>query len=57
MTDTVKLVDGEDGVASTLNRAALRTVQTPQAFRYPALLDAHRRAAETAARIFPTMRH
>src|SRR5215213_5546740 len=32
ITDTVKLVDEHGGVASTLNRAALRTVQTPQAF-------------------------
>jgi 2-C-methyl-D-erythritol 4-phosphate cytidylyltransferase/2-C-methyl-D-erythritol 2,4-cyclodiphosphate synthase len=53
VTDTVKLVDGEECVASTLNRAALRTVQTPQAFRYAALLDAHRRAAEIGREDFP----
>ena len=53
VTDTVKLVDEHGGVASTLNRAALRTVQTPQAFRYPALLDAHRRAAEAGREDFP----
>ena len=53
VTDTVKLVDGEGGVAATLNRAALRTVQTPQAFAYPALLDAHRRAAAQGREDFP----
>jgi 2-C-methyl-D-erythritol 4-phosphate cytidylyltransferase/2-C-methyl-D-erythritol 2,4-cyclodiphosphate synthase len=53
VTDTVKLVDSEGGVAATLNRAALRTVQTPQAFAYPALLDAHRRAAAEGRDDFP----
>jgi 2-C-methyl-D-erythritol 4-phosphate cytidylyltransferase/2-C-methyl-D-erythritol 2,4-cyclodiphosphate synthase len=53
VTDTVKLVDSEGGVAATLNRAALRTVQTPQAFAYPALLDAHRRAAAQGRDDFP----
>ncbi len=38
---------------ATLNRAALRTVQTPQAFAYPALLDAHRRAAREGREDFP----
>jgi 2-C-methyl-D-erythritol 4-phosphate cytidylyltransferase / 2-C-methyl-D-erythritol 2,4-cyclodiphosphate synthase len=45
VTDTVKLVDAQDIVTATLDRARLRTVQTPQAFAYGALLDAHRRAA------------
>jgi len=45
VTDTVKLVDAQDIVTATLDRAHLRTVQTPQAFLYPVLLDAHRRAA------------
>ncbi len=45
VTDTVKLVDAQGLVTATLDRAHLRTVQTPQAFAYPALLDAHRRAA------------
>jgi 2-C-methyl-D-erythritol 4-phosphate cytidylyltransferase/2-C-methyl-D-erythritol 2,4-cyclodiphosphate synthase len=53
VTDTVKLVDERNGVAATLNRAALRTVQTPQAFAYPALLDAHRRAANAGREDFP----
>jgi 2-C-methyl-D-erythritol 4-phosphate cytidylyltransferase/2-C-methyl-D-erythritol 2,4-cyclodiphosphate synthase len=53
VTDTVKLVDQDGRVAATLDRAALRTVQTPQAFAYPALLDAHRRAAAQGREDFP----
>ena len=53
VTDTVKLIDDEGGIAATLNRAALRIVQTPQAFAYPALLDAHRRAAAAGREDFP----
>jgi 2-C-methyl-D-erythritol 4-phosphate cytidylyltransferase/2-C-methyl-D-erythritol 2,4-cyclodiphosphate synthase len=45
VTDTVKLVDAQDIVTATLDRSNLRTVQTPQAFAFGALLDAHRRAA------------
>jgi 2-C-methyl-D-erythritol 4-phosphate cytidylyltransferase/2-C-methyl-D-erythritol 2,4-cyclodiphosphate synthase len=45
VTDTVKLVDAQEIVTATLDRSKLRTVQTPQAFAYRALLDAHRRAA------------
>jgi 2-C-methyl-D-erythritol 4-phosphate cytidylyltransferase / 2-C-methyl-D-erythritol 2,4-cyclodiphosphate synthase len=45
VTDTVKLVDAQNTITATLDRAAMRTVQTPQAFRYATLLDAHRRAA------------
>ena len=45
VTDTVKRVDAGGRVCETLDRAVLRTVQTPQAFRYAALLEAHRRAA------------
>ncbi|MGD9924855.1 MAG: bifunctional 2-C-methyl-D-erythritol 4-phosphate cytidylyltransferase/2-C-methyl-D-erythritol 2,4-cyclodiphosphate synthase [Pseudorhodoplanes sp.] len=46
VTDTVKQVDAAGRIVATLDRDALRTVQTPQAFAYPALLAAHRRAAE-----------
>jgi 2-C-methyl-D-erythritol 4-phosphate cytidylyltransferase/2-C-methyl-D-erythritol 2,4-cyclodiphosphate synthase len=46
VTDTIKRVDANGRVAETLDRAQLRAVQTPQAFAYPALLAAHRRAAE-----------
>jgi 2-C-methyl-D-erythritol 4-phosphate cytidylyltransferase/2-C-methyl-D-erythritol 2,4-cyclodiphosphate synthase len=45
VTDTVKLVDNDNLITATLNRTHLRTVQTPQAFAYSILLDAHRRAA------------
>ena len=45
MTDTVKTVDANDRVTATLERASLRTVQTPQAFAFDALLAAHRKAA------------
>ena len=37
---------------ATLDRSHLRTVQTPQAFAYPMLLDAHRRAAARGSRRF-----
>ncbi len=45
ISDTVKTVDAEGLVGKTLDRNALRLVQTPQSFAFPALLDAHRRAA------------
>lgn len=43
--DTVKVVDGAGRVAATPDRATLRAIQTPQAFAYQCLIDAHRRAA------------
>ena len=45
----MKLVDNDSLITATLDRSHLRTVQTPQAFAYSVLLDAHRRAA-TAGR-------
>jgi len=45
VTDTIKLIGPRSEVVSTPDRTALRAVQTPQAFRFPLLLDAHRRAA------------
>jgi 2-C-methyl-D-erythritol 4-phosphate cytidylyltransferase/2-C-methyl-D-erythritol 2,4-cyclodiphosphate synthase len=44
VTDTIKRVDADGRVQGTLERGELRSVQTPQAFAYRALLDAHRRA-------------
>src|SRR5262249_14341339 len=44
VSDTVKKVDAGGRVAETLDRSQLVTVQTPQAFAYPLLLDAHRQA-------------
>jgi 2-C-methyl-D-erythritol 4-phosphate cytidylyltransferase / 2-C-methyl-D-erythritol 2,4-cyclodiphosphate synthase len=45
VADTIKTVDASGTVTATLERAQLRAVQTPQAFDFPALLAAHRRAA------------
>jgi len=45
VADTVKAVDDAGAVVETLDRMHLRIVQTPQAFRFATLLDAHRRAA------------
>jgi 2-C-methyl-D-erythritol 4-phosphate cytidylyltransferase / 2-C-methyl-D-erythritol 2,4-cyclodiphosphate synthase len=45
VTDTIKLVDAEGNVEATPERARLRIAQTPQAFRFDIILDAHRRAA------------
>lgn len=45
VADTIKQVDETGRILATIDRAALRAVQTPQAFRYEDLLAAHRRAA------------
>jgi 2-C-methyl-D-erythritol 4-phosphate cytidylyltransferase / 2-C-methyl-D-erythritol 2,4-cyclodiphosphate synthase len=45
VTDTVKLVGDTGNVEATPERARLRIAQTPQAFRFDAILEAHRRAA------------
>src|ERR1700719_3022435 len=45
VTDTIKLVDGSGHVEATPERARLRIAQTPQSFRFDAILEAHRRAA------------
>ena len=44
MTDTVKRINDAGIIEATLDRNAIRLVQTPQAFAFPALLEAHRRA-------------
>ena len=49
VADTVKRIDAGGRVIETVDRTGLRMVQTPQAFRYAKLLEAHRRAA-TAGR-------
>ena len=46
VTDTVKQVDASGTITATLDRTRLVTVQTPQAFRYAALRDAHRGGAD-----------
>ena len=45
VTDTIKQVDASGAVDATPDRAKLRIAQTPQAFRFDVILDAHRRAA------------
>lgn len=45
VTDTVKQVCDAGNVEATPERAKLRIAQTPQAFRFDVILDAHRRAA------------
>jgi 2-C-methyl-D-erythritol 4-phosphate cytidylyltransferase / 2-C-methyl-D-erythritol 2,4-cyclodiphosphate synthase len=49
IADTVKKIDAGAMVNETLDRSLLRTVQTPQAFAYPLIAEAHRRA-EAAGR-------
>jgi 2-C-methyl-D-erythritol 4-phosphate cytidylyltransferase/2-C-methyl-D-erythritol 2,4-cyclodiphosphate synthase len=46
VTDTIKRIDADGRVAGTVDRSELRAVQTPQAFAFPALLEAHRKAAK-----------
>jgi 2-C-methyl-D-erythritol 4-phosphate cytidylyltransferase/2-C-methyl-D-erythritol 2,4-cyclodiphosphate synthase len=45
MSDTVKQVDADGRVLATPPRSAHSAVQTPQAFAFPLILAAHRRAA------------
>src|SRR6202158_1773340 len=45
VTDTIKLIGESGNVEATPERARLRIAQTPQAFRFDVILDAHRRAA------------
>jgi 2-C-methyl-D-erythritol 4-phosphate cytidylyltransferase / 2-C-methyl-D-erythritol 2,4-cyclodiphosphate synthase len=49
IADTVKVVGEDASVTETLDRGRLRTVQTPQAFGFALIADAHRRA-EAAGR-------
>ncbi len=45
IADTVKRIDDQGSVTETLDRSRLRMVQTPQAFRFPLIVEAHDRAA------------
>lgn len=45
VTDTIKQVGDAGEVVATPERARLRIAQTPQAFRFDVILEAHRRAA------------
>jgi 2-C-methyl-D-erythritol 4-phosphate cytidylyltransferase/2-C-methyl-D-erythritol 2,4-cyclodiphosphate synthase len=44
VVDTVKTVDTTGAITDTIDRRSLRVVQTPQAFGFELLLEAHRRA-------------
>ena len=46
VTDTIKQVDASGHVVATLDRTALRAVQTPQGFRRDVLEAAHRAAVD-----------
>lgn len=48
VTDTLKRGAAGGAVAATVDRAGLFRAQTPQGFRFAAILDAHRRAAGAA---------
>lgn len=45
--DTIKLIDDDSFVLSTLEREKLRHIQTPQAFKYNIIIDAFRLALST----------
>jgi 2-C-methyl-D-erythritol 4-phosphate cytidylyltransferase/2-C-methyl-D-erythritol 2,4-cyclodiphosphate synthase len=45
VADTIKLIGETGNVEATPERARLRIAQTPQAFRFDVILEAHRRAA------------
>ncbi|MFA5949627.1 MAG: bifunctional 2-C-methyl-D-erythritol 4-phosphate cytidylyltransferase/2-C-methyl-D-erythritol 2,4-cyclodiphosphate synthase [Hyphomicrobium sp.] len=45
LADTLKRASSSGTIAATIERAGLWRAQTPQGFRFPAILDAHRRAA------------
>jgi 2-C-methyl-D-erythritol 4-phosphate cytidylyltransferase/2-C-methyl-D-erythritol 2,4-cyclodiphosphate synthase len=45
LADTVKSIDDRAVVIETLDRSRLRIVQTPQAFAFASILEAHRKAA------------
>ncbi len=49
VTDTIKQVGEDERIVATPERAALRAVQTPQAFRLGLILAAHRAIREDAA--------
>lgn len=52
IADTVKTIDDEGRITGTVDRNRLRVVQTPQAFKYSAILLAHRQAAASGKNDF-----
>jgi 2-C-methyl-D-erythritol 4-phosphate cytidylyltransferase/2-C-methyl-D-erythritol 2,4-cyclodiphosphate synthase len=51
--DAVKRVDAGGTILDSVERDSLRTVQTPQAFKYEMLYEAHRKAASAGLDDFP----
>jgi 2-C-methyl-D-erythritol 4-phosphate cytidylyltransferase len=49
VTDTIKVVDGQERIAATPARETLRAAQTPQIFRYELLCEAYRRVGAARA--------
>ncbi|MGV0878847.1 bifunctional 2-C-methyl-D-erythritol 4-phosphate cytidylyltransferase/2-C-methyl-D-erythritol 2,4-cyclodiphosphate synthase [Martelella sp. FLE1502] len=45
VADTLKKADSDGNVGATVSRAGLYAAQTPQAFSFPLIYDAHRKAA------------
>ena len=52
IADSVKSVGGDGRVTGSVDRDTLRIVQTPQAFAFAPLFDAHRRAAQAGRQDF-----
>jgi 2-C-methyl-D-erythritol 4-phosphate cytidylyltransferase/2-C-methyl-D-erythritol 2,4-cyclodiphosphate synthase len=52
-TDTIKQVDAQGRTLATLDRDALRAIQTPQAFRFDLINAAHTAAAQAGLTDFP----
>jgi 2-C-methyl-D-erythritol 4-phosphate cytidylyltransferase / 2-C-methyl-D-erythritol 2,4-cyclodiphosphate synthase len=52
VTDTIKQVNKHGVVITTLKRDDLRNIQTPQAFKFGILLEAHRAAKTTTSQEF-----
>jgi 2-C-methyl-D-erythritol 4-phosphate cytidylyltransferase / 2-C-methyl-D-erythritol 2,4-cyclodiphosphate synthase len=48
VTDTIKQVKSGGAIVGTPDRSTLRAVQTPQAFAFDLILEAHRKASEAA---------
>ena len=51
LSDTLKRVGSDDRISGTLDRTGLWRAQTPQGFRFQAILEAHRMAASHPAEL------
>ncbi|MEM6615445.1 MAG: bifunctional 2-C-methyl-D-erythritol 4-phosphate cytidylyltransferase/2-C-methyl-D-erythritol 2,4-cyclodiphosphate synthase [Pseudomonadota bacterium] len=47
VVDTLKAVNGDGTLSSTVDRSKLRAAQTPQGFKFEAILDAHQKAVHS----------